>query len=259
MTKVRIYTDGGSRGNPGEAGIGVYILDDQGQALAKISDYLGTATNNVAEYKAMLTGLQEASKLGAHEVEIIADSELMVKQMKGLYKVKNEGLIPLFQTAKALCGKFNKVTFTHVLREHNKVADQLANKGIDSKRGAYEYLTKTAQAEGLFENSEARDITGDNVKRDEMSGVQREILATGEQIQLVKFTMKQGVEIPAHAHKQEESVYVVSGKLVYNFDGRDYILEKGESLIVPSGKEHLIKVLEDTTNVNSFTPVRDDS
>lgn len=253
MTKVRIYTDGASRGNPGEAGIGVYIVDEQGKELARISDYLGKATNNVAEYKAMLTGLQAAINLGAQQVEIVADSELMVKQMKGLYKVKNEGLIPLYQTAKEFVGKFQKVAFTHVLREHNKVADQLANQGIDSKQGSYQQIAPIApQQDELFDSASLE------VEVPLTTAEGREILATGERLQLVRFTLKQGMELTSQSHVQEQAVFVSSGKVMYSFGGHDYTLAKGDSLIIPGGKKYQIKVLEDAITVNCFTVVSGD-
>lgn len=130
--KVTIHTDGASRGNPGEAGLGVLIVDEAGQKLAEISEYLGQTTNNVAEYKALIRGLEEAKKLGATEVDVYTDSQLMARQISGEYKVKNQGLIPLYQEAKRLLSQFASGKVTHVPRELNKEADKLANWAIDS-------------------------------------------------------------------------------------------------------------------------------
>lgn len=130
--KVTIHTDGASRGNPGEAGLGVLIVDEAGQKLAEISEYLGQTTNNVAEYKALIRGLEEAKKLGATEVDVYTDSQLMARQISGEYKVKNQGLIPLYQEAKRLLSQFTSGKVTHVPRELNKEADKLANWAIDS-------------------------------------------------------------------------------------------------------------------------------
>ncbi|MBI4411036.1 MAG: ribonuclease HI family protein [Deltaproteobacteria bacterium] len=125
-----VYTDGASRGNPGEAGAGAFLVSESGKEIP-LSHYLGIKTNNQAEYAALLMGLEELKKQKAREVEIRADSELMVRQLKGEYRVKNEGLIPYYERAKNLLTSFEKVSFRHVPREENKKADKLANEAID--------------------------------------------------------------------------------------------------------------------------------
>lgn len=126
-----MFTDGASRGNPGEAGIGVVIKSAEGKVLKEISAYAGKATNNIAEYLAFIRGLEEALLLGSGEASFFLDSELLVKQINGSYKVKNEGLQPLFLHAKQLIGKFKKFSIEHKRREENEHADELANQGID--------------------------------------------------------------------------------------------------------------------------------
>jgi ribonuclease HI len=128
-----LYTDGASRGNPGEAGAGAVILDGQGEELAARSFYLGKCSNNVAEYKALIFGLQAALELGCRQLEIFLDSQLIVRQVQGQYKVKNAGLKPLFAQVKQLLAKLNSFTISHVPRNENKRADELANRGIDDK------------------------------------------------------------------------------------------------------------------------------
>ena len=130
--ELTIYTDGASRNNPGESGAGVYILQD-GEPFKKIARYLGTTTNNVAEYTAAIIGLEHAAKAGARKVKLFADSELMVKQINGLYKVKNEGLKPLHTKVKGLIARIGSVAVQYIPREQNKEADALANKAIDEK------------------------------------------------------------------------------------------------------------------------------
>ncbi|KAF0132701.1 MAG: ribonuclease H [Candidatus Saganbacteria bacterium] len=125
-----IFTDGAARGNPGPAGIGVVIFKNS-KIISEISDYIGKTTNNVAEYIALTRGLEEALLLGEKEVEVNADSELVVKQIKGEYKVKNEGLAPLHYNAQALIKKFKRFNIKYIPREKNELADRLANKGID--------------------------------------------------------------------------------------------------------------------------------
>jgi ribonuclease HI len=127
-----VYSDGASRNNPGEAGAGVYILRD-GKPLESIARYLGITTNNIAEYTAAIAGLERAAQLGASSVKLFADSELLVKQINGLYKVKNEGLKPLHARAKELIAKIGRVEVQYIPRAMNKEADALANKAIDEK------------------------------------------------------------------------------------------------------------------------------
>ncbi len=132
--KIIIYTDGGARGNPGPAGIGAVLYNEDQEVLAKISQYLGVATNNQAEYQALILALKKALELGAEEVNCYLDSELVVCQLNREYKVKNKDLAPLFLSIYNLSLSFKKITFTHIPRERNKLADQLANEAMD--RGA---------------------------------------------------------------------------------------------------------------------------
>ena len=131
--EMTIYTDGASRNNPGEAGAGVFIIRD-GEPVAKIARYLGTTTNNVADYTAAIIGLEHAMKLGVSRVRLFADSELLVKQLNGQYRVKNEGLKPLHAQARALIAKIGRVEDHSIPREMNREADALANQAIDENR-----------------------------------------------------------------------------------------------------------------------------
>ncbi len=133
---LQIYTDGGARGNPGPAGIGVVVVDkDTGLVLDEIAVYLGETTNNQAEYRAAITALQKAVDLGAKTVELISDSELMIKQARGVYKVKNADLAKRFLELKNLETQLGgRVQYRHVKREHNKKADALANQAMDRGR-----------------------------------------------------------------------------------------------------------------------------
>ena len=128
---VVAWIDGGARGNPGPAGYGVRIDDADGHLLAELHGPLGIATNNVAEYNGLLAALRWAIEHGARELHVRADSELIVKQMRGEYKVKHPGLKPLHQEACALARRLGRVSFTHVRREENKDADRLSNLGMD--------------------------------------------------------------------------------------------------------------------------------
>ena len=130
--ELTIYTDGASRNNPGEAGAGVFISGSGGK-IETIARYLGTTTNNIAEYSAAIIGLEHAVNVGATRVRLLADSELLVKQLNGLYKVKSEGLKPLHARAKELIAKISSVEVTYIPRAQNKEADALANRAIDEK------------------------------------------------------------------------------------------------------------------------------
>jgi probable phosphoglycerate mutase len=129
------HCDGGSRGNPGPAGYGAVIEDPQGRVVARLSEYLGKQTNNYAEYSALLAVLDSAIKNGAKHLRVVSDSELMVKQMKGLYKVKNPGLIPLWEEAKRRAAKLDRFEMSHTLRGGNQEADRLANDAMDRGMG----------------------------------------------------------------------------------------------------------------------------
>jgi ribonuclease HI len=131
MKKVSVYVDGGSRGNPGPAGIGVVILDKNGKRLKEFRKYIGIATNNVAEYNAVIYGLQEALVERADEVELCLDSELVAQQLKGEYKVKNAAIKPLFEQALHLVAGFKKIDIKRINREENREADKLVNKAIN--------------------------------------------------------------------------------------------------------------------------------
>ncbi|MFA5094616.1 MAG: ribonuclease HI family protein [Candidatus Omnitrophota bacterium] len=128
--RLVIYTDGGSRGNPGPSGIGVVVCDENGETVRNVSKYIGETTNNVAEYTALIYGLQEALILRADEVIINCDSELMVKQVKKEYRVKDKGLKPLSGQVEHLLSGFSKYEINHIDRSLNKGADRLADKAV---------------------------------------------------------------------------------------------------------------------------------
>lgn len=131
MEKVIIFTDGGARGNPGPAGIGAVIYDHNKKVIAEISEFLGVTTNNQAEYRALIAAFKKAHELGAVELDCYLDSELVVKQLKHEYKVKNKDLAPLFLMIYNLSLNFKKISYTHIPREQNKQADRLANEAMD--------------------------------------------------------------------------------------------------------------------------------
>jgi ribonuclease HI len=133
METLTLEFDGGSRGNPGPAGIGVVVRAADGTPLVTLGRYIGKATNNVAEYRALITAMEEAKKLGATKIKIRGDSELVVRQMTGVYKVKHPDLIPLYRQAKTLFDSFEAATIEHNYREKNELADTLGNRAMDRR------------------------------------------------------------------------------------------------------------------------------
>jgi ribonuclease HI len=132
--KAILFADGAARGNPGPAGSGAVLLDESGHVIAELTKHLGHATNNVAEYTALIIGLEEAKRRGIDEIDIRMDSMLVVRQMQGLWKIKHPNMKPLALRAGALLASFPKRTIEHVPREENLIADALSNKAIDEAR-----------------------------------------------------------------------------------------------------------------------------
>ena len=130
--KARLFTDGGARGNPGPAASAFVLEAEDGTVLEARGTAIGVATNNVAEYRALVDGLRRAVEIGVNELEVVSDSELLVKQMRGEYRVKNETLRGLFLEASALASRVGRVTYTAVRREHNELADRLVNEALDN-------------------------------------------------------------------------------------------------------------------------------
>jgi ribonuclease HI len=132
--KARLFTDGGARGNPGPAAYGYVLEADDGTVLAAHGEAIGVATNNVAEYSALIAGLEKAAELAVGDVEVVSDSELMVKQMRGEYRVKNAALRELSLRAATAARRVGAVRYTAVRREHNELADRLVNEALDAAR-----------------------------------------------------------------------------------------------------------------------------
>jgi ribonuclease HI len=130
--KARLHTDGGARGNPGPAGIGAVLIDESGEVVGEVAEAIGIATNNVAEYRALIAGLELALAKGIMELEVFMDSELVISQVQGKWKIKNKGLQPLALKASSLLKQFESTTLTHVPRGENADADKLANQGRDA-------------------------------------------------------------------------------------------------------------------------------
>jgi len=131
--KARLSTDGGARGNPGPAAYGYVLESDDGHVLAAHGEAIGRATNNVAEYRGLVAGMEKAAELGVRELDVVSDSELLVKQMRGEYRVKNEALRDLWEQASDLERRFARVRYTAVRRAHNELADRLVNEALDAE------------------------------------------------------------------------------------------------------------------------------
>lgn len=279
MTFYQIFTDGGSRGNPGEAGIGLVIFDGStGEIVKQLGDYLGQTTNNVAEYSALIRALQIARELGGEKIEVYADSELMIKQLNGQYKVKSEGLIPLYQQVKQLSRGFQSCQFTHVLRGKNKLADELANLAMDkkgtvegegqqkksSKAGKWEHTRKTevtgkaAQGQLTLEAQFADSLpfrpTG---KLTQLApGIFRETIGRGEKMLQLRVYLQKGSELPKHQHPHEQISFVFFGRVRFTTPDGDKELTAGQTLVFPGNQEHGAMILEDSIVLDTFSPVR---
>ena len=131
--KARLFTDGGARGNPGPAAYAYVLEADDGTVLAAHGEAIGVATNNVAEYRALVEGLRKAVEVGIDELEVVSDSELLVHQMRGEWKIKKDTLRVLWDDAQDLAGRIGKVRYTAVRREHNELADRLVNEALDAE------------------------------------------------------------------------------------------------------------------------------
>lgn len=236
MGRYTIFSDGASRGNPGEAGIGIVIYNENQEKVMEVAEYIGIETNNVAEYTALIRGLEEASKLGVTEVEVFADSELMVKQMKGVYKVKNPGLQTLFQQAKKLTQNFNLFEITHVRREKNKEADKLANLGIDNK-GAIKAKETNEPTTVAFKMPSllATEGEADFLK-------ETEIVSKGNTVALKRGKLNAGEEIKVFNTK-EIILYVEKGSLeVIGFTVEQVKQDNG--IVLNKDQEYILKAIE---------------
>jgi len=131
MKKLIIYTDGGARGNPGPAAAGIVFYNDQQEKIAEFSKFLGHVTNNQAEYKSLILALEKAKTYKPQIIEVFLDSELVVNQLSGHYRVKNKDLKPLYQQVLKLTERFDKISFFHTLRKNNKLADKLVSQTLD--------------------------------------------------------------------------------------------------------------------------------
>ncbi|MDP9068926.1 MAG: ribonuclease HI family protein [Actinomycetota bacterium] len=151
MNRATLYTDGGARGNPGPAGIGVVLRDENGDVVGEIARGIGDATNNVAEYEALIAGLELALESGVRDIEIYMDSELVVSQLLGRWKIKKDTLRPLAVKARALMGRFDSFSLSHVARELNADADRLANQGMDAAALDEALDRESAEQRPLFE------------------------------------------------------------------------------------------------------------
>jgi ribonuclease HI len=135
---LHIHIDGASRGNPGEAGFGIAVATAEGAPVAGLFGYLGRATNNVAEYQALIHALRYALGRGVRKVRLFSDSELVVRQIQGRYRVKHPDMLPLYREAAGLMARFEEASLDHVPRERNREADRLANRAVDEKASSLE-------------------------------------------------------------------------------------------------------------------------
>ena len=187
------HSDGGARGNPGPAGYGVVIQDEAGRKVAALSQYLGHQTNNFAEYQGLIAALEYAVEHGHKSLRLISDSELLVRQIKGIYKVKNSTLQELHGRAKELITQLEWFSIDHALREHNREADELANQAMDKGMGR---TTSTAQT-----TSTAHVAAGDSPARTASVSQELEGVVQGGVIRLLSGELPEGTRVQVRAKK----------------------------------------------------------
>jgi ribonuclease HI len=187
------HSDGGARGNPGPAGYGVVIKDESGRTVAALSEYLGHQTNNFAEYQGLIAALEYAIQHGAKALKLISDSELLVRQIKGIYKVKNATLQDLHGRAKELIAKLDWFSIGHALREHNQEADRLANEAMDKGMGRRSASTSTSHVGAG--DSPARPAAQPQAQQ-EFEGIVR-----NGKVELVSGTLPEGTRVQLRVKK----------------------------------------------------------
>jgi len=192
------HSDGGARGNPGPAGYGVVVHDESGRKVASLSEYLGHQTNNFAEYQGLIAALEYAIQHGPKALKLISDSELLVRQIQGVYKVKNPTLKDLHARAKEMIAKLDWFSIGHALREHNQEADHLANEAMDKGTGrSVAHVAAAAPSASLRAGSAARPSLQ---VQQELEGIVR-----GGKVELLSGTLPEGTHVQVRAKRREEA------------------------------------------------------
>lgn len=236
--KLILHIDGASRGNPGPAAIGVIVTDENGTVLAEIGEYIGETTNNVAEYKALLRGLKEADRLGAQEISVYSDSELLVKQMEGAYRVRHPGLVTLHNQARNMIRVFAQVTLTHVPREQTTSADKLANEVLDLRKQETAATTKATDK-------------GAEIRVVKMSPKETEIAPWGSRWQLLsvpplalhRLMINPGQRLPYQETPVDVVAHILSGKGRLTAGGAEFALETGDSVFISKSATGVVEVV----------------
>lgn len=186
------HSDGGARGNPGPAGYGVVIQDQSGHRVAQLSEYLGHQTNNYAEYQGLIAALEYALQHGPKALKLISDSELLVRQIKGIYKVKNSTLQDLHGRAKELIAKLDWFSIGHALREHNTEADRLANEAMDKGMGR----RVTTSSHAVAGDSHVQAVREANPASQELEGIMRNGV-----VELINGSLPEGTRVQVRAKR----------------------------------------------------------
>jgi len=256
---ITVYIDGASKGNPGDSGIGFIIYDDRRQVLEKGCQYIGKTTNNVAEYTALLYAQKRAKELSAENVQIYTDSQLLARQMNGIYQVKSPNLKPLYEQARLLKSEFKQFSIQAVPRDKNRDADNLANKAIKL------HQTKTKPINGGGVNGLCPvhrqmfffDI--ENLKEIQLFDGVKIRTAFGEKIMMSFVYFEPDSLVPEHSHPHEQMGTVMEGKFELIVDGNSKIVEKGDVYLVPSNVKHSAKSLDEpAVALDIFSPPREE-
>jgi len=251
---IVVYIDGASKGNPGDSGIGFIIYNDKRQVLEKGCQYIGKTTNNVAEYTALLYAQKRAKELSAENVQIYTDSELLARQMNGIYRVNSPNLKPLYEQARRLKNEFEQFSIQAVPRDKNREADNLANKAIK----LHQTETKHPPINGGVRSRQMFfDI--ENLKEIQLFDGVKIRTAFGEKIMMSFVYFEPNSLVPEHSHPHEQMGTVMEGKFELIVEGNSKIVEKGDAYLVPSNVKHSAKSLDEpAVALDIFSPPREE-
>jgi len=251
-----IYIDGASSGNPGDSGVGFVIYDTGGQVLEKACQYIGKTTNNVAEYTALLHALKRAKELSAENVQIYTDSELLARQMNGIYQVRSPNFKPLYEQTRRLKKEFKQFSIQSVTRDKNREADNLAKTAI--KRHQTETESSSINRKGS-RNHQMYFFDIENLKERQLSDGIKIRTAFGEKIMMSFVYFEPNSLVPEHTHPHEQMGTVMEGKFELIVNGNSKIVEEGDAYLVPSNVKHSAKSLDEpAVALDIFSPPREE-
>ena len=262
--KYNIYFDGVARRNHGPAGIGMEIVDEQGNTVVESGRYLGISTHNTADYEALVLALEHAVKNGMEKVTILSDSKLLVRQINGQYQVKNKVLRQLMSKVEALADGLEEFEICCIPKQANQKARLLAEEAIAAAGGGVAEPSPTPETGA---NPVPEPPTGEPAHVEEIEpetaaeaveGVTWRVLSFTPQIMLVQFNYKKGAKIPVHRHLQEQACYVIKGRVKYTLADQDVILTPGLGITIQGYSDHSLEAQAASIEIVTYAPMRGD-